>query len=203
LLDAAERVMVEEGYAAVSARRIGEKAGLKHQLVFYYFRTMDDLFLALIRRRTERGLERLVRALGSDEPPLTAIWKFYRDPTDAVLHMELLALANHRKAVAAEITRYSEQIRIMQVGAASRVLRDHGIEPESYPPVAVMLLIDAVSNVVVMEHALGMSAGHAEIEMIVERWLRKFDERSEDTAAAAGRSRKRADRAVSRKPTEQ
>ena len=47
LLDAAEQLMREEGYAAVTSRRVAAKAGLKPQLVHYYFRTMDDLFIAL------------------------------------------------------------------------------------------------------------------------------------------------------------
>jgi AcrR family transcriptional regulator len=51
LLDAAEQLMLEEGYAAVTSRRVAEKAALKPQLVHYYFRTMDDLFLAAFRRR--------------------------------------------------------------------------------------------------------------------------------------------------------
>ena len=51
--------MLEEGYAAVTSRRVAAQAGLKPQLVHYYFRTMDDLFLAAYRRRADQGLERL------------------------------------------------------------------------------------------------------------------------------------------------
>lgn len=193
LLDAAEQVMREEGYGAVSSRRIAEKAGLKHQLVFYYFRTMDDLFLALIRRRTERGLERMTRALASNQP-LRAAWEFSRDPTDTALTVELMALANHRKAVAAEIVRYGEQIRSMQIGASSRILKDHGIDPGEYPPAAVIFLIHAISRVIVMDDVLGLSGGHPEIEMVVERWLREFDELSKDRTPASNEGRKRTGR---------
>src|SRR5262249_22294781 len=35
ILDATEAIMREEGYAAVSSRRVAEKAGLKSQLVHY------------------------------------------------------------------------------------------------------------------------------------------------------------------------
>ena len=65
LLDAAERVMIAEGYAAVTSRRVAAEAGLKPQLVHYYFATMDDLFLAVFRRRAEVGLERQAAALAS------------------------------------------------------------------------------------------------------------------------------------------
>jgi TetR/AcrR family transcriptional regulator len=51
LLDAAEQLMLEDGYAAVTSRRLAVRAGLKPQLVHYYFRTMDDLFLEVFPRR--------------------------------------------------------------------------------------------------------------------------------------------------------
>ncbi len=37
LLDAAEQLMAEEGYAAVTSRRVAEKAALKPQLVPHCF----------------------------------------------------------------------------------------------------------------------------------------------------------------------
>src|SRR3979411_1211946 len=74
LLDAAEQLLLEEGYAAVTSRRVAERAGLKPQLVHYYFRTMEDLFLAVFRRRAEEGLEVLATALASPQP-LWALWR--------------------------------------------------------------------------------------------------------------------------------
>ncbi len=51
LLDAAQQLMVEEGYAAVTARGVAAKANVNSALVFYYFETMDGLFIALFRAR--------------------------------------------------------------------------------------------------------------------------------------------------------
>ena len=59
LVDAAEQLLFEEGYAAVTSRRVGAKAGLKPQLVHYYFRTMDDLFVEIFRRRADENLAAL------------------------------------------------------------------------------------------------------------------------------------------------
>ena len=75
LLDAAEQLLLEEGYAAVTSRRVAERAGLKPQLVHYYFRTMEDLFLEVFRRRAEEGLGVLRTALKSPQP-LWALWRF-------------------------------------------------------------------------------------------------------------------------------
>ena len=73
LLDAAEQLMLEDGYAAVTSRRVAERAGLKPQLVHYYFRTMDELFLEVFRRRAKQGLDAQAQALESAQP-LWALW---------------------------------------------------------------------------------------------------------------------------------
>ena len=103
LLDAAEQLMLEEGYAAVTSRRVAERAGLKPQLVHYYFRTMEDLFLEVFRRRAEEGLGVLRRTALESPQPLWALWRFSTDPEATRLTMEFMGLANHRKALRAEI----------------------------------------------------------------------------------------------------
>ena len=110
LLDAAEELLLEEGYAAVTSRRVAEQAGLKPQLVHYYFRTMEDLFLEVFRRRAEQGLEVLATALASPQP-LWALWRFSTQPEATRLTMEFMGLANHRKALRAEIVYYAERFR--------------------------------------------------------------------------------------------
>ena len=80
-----------EGYAAVTARKVAGKAGLKVQLVYYYFQTMDDLILAVIRKNTAKRLERFAQALVSAEP-LRALWELNSDPSYVIPATELVAL---------------------------------------------------------------------------------------------------------------
>ena len=110
LLDAAEQLMRDEGYAAVTSRRVDEQAGLKPQLVHYYFRTMDDLFLELFRRRADQMLHYHHLALNSSQP-LWALWELNTDAAGTAMTMEFIALANHRKTLRAEIARYAELFR--------------------------------------------------------------------------------------------
>jgi AcrR family transcriptional regulator len=174
LLDAARQLMLEEGYAAVTSRRVAAKAGLKPQLVHYYFRTMDDLFIALVRRGAEQSLARQALALASPQP-LRALWELSTDPAATKLQMELVALANHRKALRSELAGYAEEFRRLQVRALGRVLVDYGIGPDDFPPEAVVLVITAVSQVLGMEETLGMTTGHAQIRMVVEHLLTRFE----------------------------
>jgi len=174
LLDAAERLMLEEGYAAVTSRRVAEKAALKPQLVHYYFRTMDDLFLAAFRRRAEEGLEAQERVLQARQP-LWALWRFSTDPAATAITSEFIALANHRKALKAEIAYYAERFREEQRKALSTVLDRYGIDRAEVPALVWSVLMTSISRVLVIEQALGMSAGHAEIVAFVERYLRRLE----------------------------
>jgi AcrR family transcriptional regulator len=174
LLDAAEQLMLDEGYAAVTSRRVADKAGLKHQLVHYYFRTMDDLFLALFRRRAERGLKYQSEILNSAQP-LWALWKFHTESPDTGLTMEFTALANHRKDLRAEIAYYAERFRDEQIRVVTSALERYGMDPDELPPVVAITLVMGVSQLLVMEQALGVSVGHAETVELVERHLRRLE----------------------------
>jgi AcrR family transcriptional regulator len=177
LLDAAEQLMLEEGYAAVTSRRVAERAALKPQLVHYYFRTMDDLFLAAFRRRAEEGLE--VQAIVLQAPqPLWALWRFSTDPAATAITMEFIALANHRKALKAEISFYAERFREEQRKALTTILARYGRSagtPVQIPPLVWSVLMTSVSRVLVIEQALDMSAGHSETVEIVESYLRHLE----------------------------
>jgi AcrR family transcriptional regulator len=174
LLDAAEELMLEDGYAAVTSRRVADRAGLKPQLVHYYFRTMDEMFIEVFRRRAKQGLEAQAKALESEQP-LWALWEFGTDPTGTRLTMEFMGLANHRKALRAEIGIYAEQFREQQVQAITTALRKYGYEVADVPPVVWAVFATSVSRVLVMEQALGMSAGHAEMLTFCEGWLRRLE----------------------------
>src|SRR5258708_28659097 len=109
LLDAAEQLMLEEGYAAVTSRRVAEKAELKPQLVHYYFRTMDELFLAAFRRRAEEGLEVHAQVLQARQP-LWALWRFSTHPAATATTLEFIAPTNHPKELKAEVASYAGRL---------------------------------------------------------------------------------------------
>jgi AcrR family transcriptional regulator len=174
MLDAVETILRDEGYAALSSRRVAEVAGLNQPLVYYYFRAMDDLVLATFQRRTERSLERLEAALASDQP-LHAVWKMYHGGANARLSVEFTALANHNPGLRAEVMRYLEQSRIMQAKLLARVLAERDVDPDVFPPVVVTMLISAISQFMDRESLLGVTSGQAEMEAFVDWCLRRLE----------------------------
>ena len=175
LLDAAEHLMLKEGYASVSSRRVAAEAGVNPALVHYYFRAMDDLFLAVYRRRAEQGFERQEQALASAQP-LWALWEFSRDPRGTALTMEFVALANHRSAIRAEIAASARRVRDRELAAFAEVLARYGIDEENMPPVVVAMFMSSVSRFLVIEdETLGLTTGHAETIDFVERFLTRLE----------------------------
>src|ERR1700681_1569480 len=109
LIEATAQIMVDEGYAAATSRRVAAKAGVKPALVHYYFPSMDDLFVAVLRDKAETNLQRQRKAIAEKEP-LHALWQL-SGATDAQLFPEFLAMANHRKVILSEISSYGMRCR--------------------------------------------------------------------------------------------
>lgn len=174
LLDVTERLMRDEGYAAVSSRSVAKEAGVTPALIHYYFPTLDDLFLAVFRRGADKNLRRHARALESPQP-LRALWEFSMDPEGTALLTEFMALANHRKSIRSEIAEYAERFRRQQADLLESRLQEYGIAPDEVPPHAILVLISTVSRGIVMEGSLGSTTGHAETLDLVERLLQRFE----------------------------
>jgi TetR/AcrR family transcriptional regulator len=170
LLDAAEQLLLEEGYAAVTSRRVAEKAGLKSQLVHYYFRTMDDLFLALLRRRGDEGL-RHQRELLESERPLRALWEFNTEAESTAFTMEIASLAHHRKVIRTEVRRYSERFRAGQLEVVSAAMERYRIPRDVCTPAALVVLLTAAARIMAVEESIGFSLGHKETAEHIEHYL--------------------------------
>jgi AcrR family transcriptional regulator len=174
LMDAVEAVMREQGYAALSARSVAARAGLKYQIVFYYFETMDDLLLATYRRRTQRVLERSEQALDS-ERPLHAFWQAWSDPFDAALTLEYMAMSNHNQVIRAETIAFGERLRQIAAEKLSPRLGHASPAPEVFTPMGVTMAITLMGGVLGFESALGIAGGHRETEAIVDWCLRQLE----------------------------
>jgi AcrR family transcriptional regulator len=174
LLDAAERLMLSDGYAAVTTRRVAAEAGVNPGLVYYYFGPMDNLLIEVFRRVATRSEERHAEALASEQP-LWALWDLIRDRTNTELNLEFLALGNHRKALRAEMKAASVRRRQRQFHALSNILAERGVDTEEWPPEAVMLLIDGVARFMGEEEAYGLGLGHAQAISLVERLISRVE----------------------------
>lgn len=58
LVDATTRLLATRGFAAATARAIGDEAGCNQGLVFYHYGTLNDLLLAALDASSQASLQR-------------------------------------------------------------------------------------------------------------------------------------------------
>ena len=169
ILDAAERLMVEEGYASVSSRRVAQDIGLNAATVHYYYAATDDLFVALHRRMTDRQVAALEAVLDA-ENPLEAFWALQSGEGQSALGVEFLALANHRKALA---TTFAQSTSEARQSFAARLAGASGAALDAQQALALVTALTAIGRLLANEARVGLGAGHAEVRGLVADLLRR------------------------------
>lgn len=178
MLDAAEVILCEEGYGALTSRRVAERTGVKQRLVYYYFRTMDELIVETFRRLAVREKARMSQALGQDRP-LREIWDVCVKTTDTRLVSEFMALANRIEPLRVEVCGYIEDTRRMQVFALSKAMSGKAMsgkdDASDMPPLAAAIFATSAALAMHREAELGVEAGHAEVKAIIDRFIERWN----------------------------
>jgi AcrR family transcriptional regulator len=170
ILKTAEKIMLDEGYAAVTVRRVAKSAGVSATLLHYYYATADELLVALYRNVSEKDLHSLQSALSADEP-LSALWAYQTDAARTALGVEFLALANHRKTIRVEIVQFAEKARALQAKALAGVLPPSSADSVPCSPLCTSVLLTSIARNLIFESGVGISSGHDEARAYVERKL--------------------------------
>jgi AcrR family transcriptional regulator len=182
-LDAAERLLIEVGYSGISTRRLAEEAGANHGLVHYYFGSMENLFVRVLERFTERliarqremyartdisGAEKWKTAMGYLESDLAAgypkIW------------LELQALGWNRPDIAERVAEVNREWRVVLTDACDRMMGEYGVDRERFPLAAMVSLVFTFNEGIMVERLSGISAGHRDLMEMVGRWLESLEE---------------------------
>jgi len=169
-IDAAEAMLAHVGEHGISARQVAQQAGLKTQLLYYYFRTMDDLLRAVVQRINERRMTRFAEALAAPSP-LRAMWEMMRDPSTAALAAELSAIAHHREAVRAEIVTAAQAFRAHQAQAVAALLPADQAANAS----GLMMIAASLARMLVSETALGLTEGHDQALAMIEAMMDQLE----------------------------
>src|SRR5918998_325207 len=122
-------------------------------VVHYYFPTLDDLFIAMLRRGLERSKERFLVAVRSPEP-LRAVWELNLDRRSASLSVELVALSNHRPAVREALAGMSREFQQLQIDELNDVLDRYGIDARELPAELAVLALGGIARSIVREEAM-------------------------------------------------
>ena len=176
LLDVAEELLRTEGHVAVTVRKLAAEAGLKRQLVHYYFRSMEELFLEILDRAYARHFERHEEALKA-ENPLRGLWEAAFYPEDIFFEVYSMVLANQFESVRASLAEFLKRSREMQVRALRRIIEEFGDSREMPEPEALAIFLRGTAREIALERKIGMEMGHPEAVAAVERYLSFFDKK--------------------------
>ncbi|ORA16170.1 TetR/AcrR family transcriptional regulator [Mycobacterium asiaticum] len=172
LLDCVEKMMLDEGYPSVTYRALATKAGVTPSLVQYYFPNLDDIFVAAIRRYSERNLSYLTEALErrADEP-LRAVWEYSWEEATGALMTEFMALGNHRKSIRTEIAAVTESVRKMQLDALVAKFGKNARPIGDLSLPALQLLMSGLPKFLNLEKGIGVKSAHDEVTKAFTRYI--------------------------------
>lgn len=75
MLDAAVRVFSRRGFHAANMDEIAERSGVSKPMVYAYHGTKEELFLACLRRESERLMSGIIAAADATLPPDEQLWR--------------------------------------------------------------------------------------------------------------------------------
>jgi AcrR family transcriptional regulator len=191
-LDAAERLLVEIGYAKVTTRRLAEEAGANLGLLHYYFGSLEELFLQVLERFTDRLIERQ-RAMYSSPLPYIEKWRLAMqyledDRPYQKIWWELQAMAWNRPEYQARVASVLEAWRDAMRGSVSEAVSRYRLDDAGLSADDWITLIVAANEGIILERLSGIDRGHAELLESIDRWLQKLEdaarEREERDAGA-------------------
>ena len=182
LLDAAERLLVEVGHAGITTRRLATEAGANQGLVHYYFGSIDEVFVQVLERFTERLVARQREMYGSDAPFIEkwrAAWRFQEEDLDAgysKIWMELQALSWNRPDLRPRVEHVNAEWRAVLREAYGRAAQEYGLEDE-FPVEALVAMTMTFAQGFALERLDGIDEGHGVLLDWIEHWLVSLEER--------------------------
>jgi len=173
LLDAAERLLVEVGYAGITTRRLAEEAGVNHGLVHYYFGSNENLLVRALERFTE-GLIARQRELYSTDAPFVEKWRtamrylVSEDATYEKIWLELQALGWNHPELRERLARVNAEWRGVLTEAFAEPHRELKID---MPLEALVSLVITFNIGIMVERLGGIETGHEELLNWIDGWL--------------------------------
>jgi AcrR family transcriptional regulator len=181
-LDAAERLLVQVGYAGVTTRALAAEAGANQGLVHYYFGSIEEVMVRVLNRFTERLIARQRAMYAADVPfreKWRTAWRFQEEDLDAgypKIWFELQALAWNRPELRQRVEAVDAEWRGVLREAFGRALRDYGVEGE-YPVEALTAMMMTFGLGYMLERLSGIREGHEPLLAWINGWIESLERR--------------------------
>ena len=177
ILDAAEFLLVDVGYARITTRRLAERAGVNQGLVHYYFGSMEEVLLQAVERFTSRLVERQ-RSMYASDAPFIEKWRaamsYLEEDSDSgyqKILLELYALGWNNEAIRNRMRDVHEQWMNVLLPSFEAGLTELGVDKGKYPVEAIVSLVATFNQGIMLERLSGVDSGHRELLEMIERLL--------------------------------
>lgn len=175
LLDAAERLLVQQGYAAITTRSLAEEAGVNHGLVHYYFGSMEELFFQVLERFTERLIARQ-RAMYARPAPYLEKWReamryLDDDRPYQKIFWELQAMAWNRPEYQERLLWMHSAWREAMRSAVGQAVKRYHLDTGPFSVDDWITLIVTMNTGIIHQRLAGFQDGHTELLSGIDRWL--------------------------------
>lgn len=175
LLEAAERLLVSDGYAKISTRRVAQEAQVNHGLVHYYFGSMDELLMRVLERFTAGLIERQRAMYSADASFLEKwrmAWRYHEEDLAAgypKIWFELQAMAWNEPRLRERLVAVNREWRAVLGEALASARSELPIEqPQIGALVALVMMFAQGAQ---LERLLGIDQGHSELLTWIDEWL--------------------------------
>ena len=175
LMDAAERLLVRDGHARLSTRKVAQEAGVNHGLVHYYFGSMEELLMQVLERFTAGLIARQREMYGGDAPFIEKwreAWRYHEDDLEAGyprVWFELQAMAWSEPRMRERLFTINQEWRAVLAEAFERARGEVGMELP--PNGALVALVMMIAQGAQLERMLGIDQGHAQLLAWIDDWL--------------------------------
>jgi AcrR family transcriptional regulator len=159
LMDAAEHLLYEVGYAGVSTRTLAEAAGMNHGLVDYYFGSMDELLTQTLQRFVDQLADALEALYADPDLTFAEKWRlgarFWVDePTSRFpkILLELLAMGWNKPELRTRLT-------------------EDGLDETQFPLKVIVAAVTSFQLGLIVEGLSSVNEGHAELLDWIQSWV--------------------------------
>jgi TetR/AcrR family transcriptional regulator len=180
LLDAAERLLVDLGYAGITTRRLAEEAGVNHGLVHYYFGSIEHVLVRTLERFTERLIARQRAMYAASDVQFIEKWRtairylVAEDVAYEKVWSELQALSWNRPDLRERVAHVNDEWRGVLTEAFADPHERYGID---MPLDALVALVMTVNEGIILERLSGVEAGHRELLDWIDGWMEEKEKR--------------------------
>jgi AcrR family transcriptional regulator len=175
LMDAAERLLVTEGHARLSTRRVAQEAQVNHGLVHYYFGSMEELLMQVLERFTAALIARQREMYSAPGPFIDKwreAWRYHEADLAAgypKVWFELQAMAWSEPRMRERLLAVNREWRAVLSEAFAQAGGEFAVE---LPPTdALVALVMMIAQGAQLERLLGIDGGHAELLAWIDQWL--------------------------------